>query len=374
MAPKKILMFVPFYSPHIGGVEIYAEELTTLLREAGHEVRIVAPRIFPPGASPSDSSILTYPAWEPIHNFPVPNIFSSEYTKIRALLDHEPVDIVIGHTRFFLSSLLGFWYAKKRGVPYLHIEHGATFVQFGNPLVRFFAYLYDQTCGRYLLTKSNHVIAISKAVRGFLLRFIPDEKISVIYRSLELSSSPPPHTFWSSLSPKHLKILFVGRVVRSKGVYELLDAAASLDFDWELVYVGDPTEESLLTEKAEAKGIADRVHFTDLVSPEEIPSFLAGADVLVNPSYTEGLPTTVLEAALLGVPVIATDVGGTREISSAITLVPLKNASALSRELQSFNVEGEKLKSKKEVSIVSQKFSKEAAIQQFERVFISLTS
>ena len=46
----------------------------------------------------------------------------------------------------------------------------------------------------------------------------------------------------------------------------------------------------------------------------DIVNILSITDVLVNPSYSEGLPTSILEAASIGVPVVATDVGGTKEI------------------------------------------------------------
>jgi glycosyltransferase involved in cell wall biosynthesis len=59
-------------------------------------------------------------------------------------------------------------------------------------------------------------------------------------------------------------------------------------------------------------GLAGRVEFLGYVS--DMPSLYADADLVVQSSLTEGLPNVILEAAFLEVPVLATDVGGTREI------------------------------------------------------------
>ena len=62
------------------------------------------------------------------------------------------------------------------------------------------------------------------------------------------------------------------------------------------------------------RSISKNAIFLGQKNSDEIIKYLSIADIFVNPSYAEGLPTSVLEAGSLGVPIIATDVGGTREI------------------------------------------------------------
>jgi glycosyltransferase involved in cell wall biosynthesis len=74
-----------------------------------------------------------------------------------------------------------------------------------------------------------------------------------------------------------------------------------------LFYIGDGPDRALLSEDG-------RVRLLGELDDEEIAGVLNACDVFVNPSHNEGLPNTVLEAGAVGLPVIATDVGGTREI------------------------------------------------------------
>ncbi|MGB8377476.1 MAG: glycosyltransferase, partial [Rhodanobacteraceae bacterium] len=69
--------------------------------------------------------------------------------------------------------------------------------------------------------------------------------------------------------------------------------------------------------------------------PEQVAEWIAASDVLTLPSWSEGYPNVVVEAIACGRPVVATDVGGTREIVSAVNgiLVPPRDADALEHAL-----------------------------------------
>jgi glycosyltransferase involved in cell wall biosynthesis len=96
------------------------------------------------------------------------------------------------------------------------------------------------------------------------------------------------------------------------------------------VLVGDGRFREALIAHARAAGIADRVRFSGGLA--DVRPALAAADVFVQASDEEGLPVAVLEAMAMGVPVVATDVGGTREaVNDGVTglLVPARDAAAL---------------------------------------------
>ena len=80
-----------------------------------------------------------------------------------------------------------------------------------------------------------------------------------------------------------------------------------------LLIVGEGPYKNRLMKIAQGSGCRD-IYFLGARTQEEIVNILNATDIFVNPSYSEGLPTTVIEACAVGVPVIATDVGGTREI------------------------------------------------------------
>lgn len=105
--------------------------------------------------------------------------------------------------------------------------------------------------------------------------------------------------------------LFVGRLVRDKGVFDLVKAFATLNArhgQWELWMVG-PDEEGLqATLQAEGERLGARIRwFGPTPSPE---CYMAAADVFVLPSYREGFGSVVIEAAACGIPTIAYRIDG----------------------------------------------------------------
>ena len=96
-------MFVPFYPPHTGGVEYYAEELALYLSQSGCTITILTPQI--PGTARytqlENIQIIPYPAFEIIHNYPIPKFWRKNCWKIMSNLRNNPPNIIITHTRFF---------------------------------------------------------------------------------------------------------------------------------------------------------------------------------------------------------------------------------------------------------------------------------
>ncbi len=105
--------------------------------------------------------------------------------------------------------------------------------------------------------------------------------------------------------------LFVGRLVRDKGIFDLVEAFATLNArhgQWELWMVG-PDEEGLQARlQAEGERLGARIRW---FGPTPVPErYMATADVLVLPSYREGFGSVIIEAAACGIPAIAYRVDG----------------------------------------------------------------
>jgi glycosyltransferase involved in cell wall biosynthesis len=128
-------------------------------------------------------------------------------------------------------------------------------------------------------------------------------------------------------------LVCVGRLDRYKGHDHLVEAFAALIRERpraRLLLVGDGRFREALTVQVRSAGLSDRVRFTGALG--DVRPALAAADVFVQASDEEGLPGAVLEAMAMGLPVVATDVGGTREaVDDGVTglLVPPRDASAL---------------------------------------------
>jgi len=107
----------------------------------------------------------------------------------------------------------------------------------------------------------------------------------------------------------------VGRLIERKGYHYLLDAFAELAKKapgCRLVLAGDGEQRPALEEKARALGLQSQVAF--LGQRADIPAVLESFDLFVLPSLQEGLPTVILESMACAVPVVATDIPGTREL------------------------------------------------------------
>ena len=123
----------------------------------------------------------------------------------------------------------------------------------------------------------------------------------------------------TELITENFVFLFVGRIVRDKGINELMAAFQRLNEKYpetELVLVGayeeslDPvSEETLAIIKENAA-----VHHVGVKTGDDLVAEYAAADCFVFPSYREGFPNTVLEAGAMGLPSIVTDINGSREI------------------------------------------------------------
>ncbi len=113
------------------------------------------------------------------------------------------------------------------------------------------------------------------------------------------------------------RLLYVGRLASEKGIPVLIESLAGLKqqgYEFELVLVGDGPERTSLEEIVKATGLGDRVIFAGYLDQAAVARYLRESDVLVLPSFAEGVPVSLMEAMALGVPVISTYVGGIVEL------------------------------------------------------------
>ena len=315
----KILQFLPYFPPHVWGVEAFAKERSSAFSEQKKWKLINV--VFSPGQPENLTSyeqdgytVIKLPAFELISNFPVPKIrsptFWSQIQKIKA----EKADIIQTHTRFFFSSFLWWLLAKLRKIKRIHIEHGSGFVKGLSWRKTAFARCYDQIFWRLIFRLADSLVAISEANLRFIQQFMR-KKISVIYRGFNL----PPVLREKKEKPDQILIGFVGRLVKLKGVDLLIEAFAELEQEHrnlKLQIIWDGEERFALEKQVESLGIWDKISFLWYQIPEKVYSdFLPHIDVFVNPSLQEGLPTTVIEALFAQCITVATDVGGTKEIT-----------------------------------------------------------
>lgn len=315
----RILVFSPFYPPHKGGLESHSDEFNKYLSAQGTQVSVFTPRI--PQDSPEREirhdgvGIIRFPALELIHNYPLPKFWQKRFWQLWQELYTKPYDVVVSRTRFFFTSLMALRFAKKTALPLVHIEHGSDFTHFNNSFKTWLGMLYDRTCGAFVLRHSDRVIGNSEASARFVYQ-LSGRDCTVIYRGVEkeIILATAPNDSIKKLYPEKLIIGFVGRLIDGKGVYDLIDAFSLIQHNAVCFIIGNGPEKSRLERIAKERGVADRVVFFGEKSFTETIALLKIFDIFVNPSYVEGIPTSVIEAALCHKAIIATNVGGTREI------------------------------------------------------------
>jgi len=231
----------------------------------------------------------------------------------------------IVHTHTPKPGLLGQVAARLAGVPIVvNTLHGFYFHDRMPWMWRRFYILMERIaaqCSDVILSQNHD--DIQTAIRE---RICPPEKIKFLGNGIDLErfdrARLDPRTIqdrrrqWN-IPEDALVIGFVGRLVREKGVLELMQAmqqVLSQIPNTRLLVIGpvDGEKRDALTPAiAQEYGIAHACIFTGLQT--EMPEFYALMDLFVLPSYREGFPRTPMEASAMGVPCIVTDIRGCRE-------------------------------------------------------------
>lgn len=114
----------------------------------------------------------------------------------------------------------------------------------------------------------------------------------------------------------HNRLIYVGHVIKTKGIRELIEATVRVPEIKELLILG-PFESSFVEELKEIARVRENgqwIQFVGVVDNGQVLNHLLKSSIFLLPSYTEGFPISVLEAMAMGCPVIATNVGAIPEM------------------------------------------------------------
>ena len=230
---------------------------------------------------------------------------------IRQIIREQGIDIVHCHQYTpWVYGWMAAWGTKARVV---FTEHG----RFHPDRYRYKAILFNP----FFALTTEAVVAISNATRDALTRyeFLPRRRIQVIYNGLgPLDVAPEARSEVRKALGIASDELLLGTVARLDPVKNQLMMLASfkevlkIKANTWLLLVGDGPSRQSLESAAEDLGIAERVIFTGFI--ENPARYLAAMDIFLLSSHTEGTSMTLLEAMNLGIPAVATRVGGNPEI------------------------------------------------------------
>jgi glycosyltransferase involved in cell wall biosynthesis len=245
--------------------------------------------------------------------FPIYEFHSYDPTillQIRRLIEREKIDII--HTHEVRSDIVGLACGKLCGVPVMTTLHG--WIQNG-----FKGRLFTKI-DKNILRFFDHVICVSERMKQEVCRFgVKQGSFTVLHNALVIENfqrNMEDRGFRNETAVRANCFLIgnIGRLSPEKGHADFIRAAAIVLKKYRnarFVLIGKGDDEHCLRELARGLGIENEIVFagyrTDMV---HIYNTL---DLVVQSSYTEGMPNVILEALAMEVPVIATDVGGTSE-------------------------------------------------------------
>ncbi len=212
---------------------------------------------------------------------------------------------VAANASFYRKSIfikLGKFFKKK---VILHV-HAADFVDF-------FDASKDQNRIINTISICDKLVVLSKSWKEYF------ESIGISKSKIEILNNiiPPPIKLDIEPDNDHFKLLFLGEIGKRKGVYDILEVLKkdkNYYSDKLILKIGGNLEEEKLVQTIKQFELGDFVKFEGWVRGTKKVECLNWADVVMLPSYNEGLPIAILESMSYGLPVISTNVGGIPEI------------------------------------------------------------
>ena len=319
----------------VGGLFRHVQDLTRELAARGHQVGIVADSLHTDALSEERLHRLRPFAPLGIHSLPIPRMFGPDdifsALKVRRLADDLSVDVLHGHgAKGGLNARLARIGARTRVA--LYTPHGGVL-----------NYAPGSLAGR-AFRQVEHLLAA--ATDGIVFESAFAEAAYIEQIAPPRCPAPVIH---NGLTPEEFEpivpnadaadFVFIGEFRPVKGIASLLDALAPLRAPdgrpATLAMAGSGPDQPAIEAQIARLGLEARVTLLG-VKPARPTLHLGRCEVV--PSLAESLPYVILEAASANRPVIATDVGGVREIfgPTAASLVPAGDTPALARAMQGF--------------------------------------
>lgn len=210
------------------------------------------------------------------------------------------------HTCSGLSYFLDGAYvllAGLRGVPVVLHIHGGRFDRFLDGLSP-----SARAVARFIARRAARVVVLSDEWERRLAARLPGAHLAVIENGV---AEPLPMV--ARKIPGETLVLFLGNMCQGKGVWDAVDCARTFGPGVRLALVGGEAEPGIahaLHEHLAREGLQERVSLVGPAVGAAKQQWLRDADIFVLPSYSEGVPIAMLEAAAAGLPLIVTPVGG----------------------------------------------------------------
>lgn len=304
----RIIQVSPYSWDAPGGVQIHIRQLTRHLEERGHEVLVLAPGDVPGRHGNALIVGETFTTWA---NGSVAKISISPRTLralARAMRDFAP-DVVHVHEPF--APAIGLKAVMSSPAPVVGTFHS----YYARETMEGRVYTAIAPLLRPVWQRVNKRIAVSQAARHSAKGRLGKGDVTILPNGVEVdrfANAAPAHDV-----PPGRKLLFVGRLEPRKGLPFAMRAFARLADrypDLSLIVVGDGPERDAIDELPPA--LRARVHMKGKVSYEALPTYHRASDIFISPATgAESFGIVLVEAMAAGLPVVASNIPGYREVA-----------------------------------------------------------
>jgi glycosyltransferase involved in cell wall biosynthesis len=310
----KICMIISTPFPPKEGIGYYTYNLSKKLIEKGHEVIVITRGSWNKIQRQviEDIDVIRvpfvpiYPFYLKIHGIFVNKVLKSLESQIDIVHIHSPLPPFV-----------------KTSHPMITTVHTPMLTDFRQVKIKSFYSLFSKISARFisfplekkLIQSSNIITTVSKSVAQELKEFYSESKsIDVVENGVDEKFFCPK----KEKTKENIKYgIFVGRIDREKGLFDLVECGKYICKErpeFYFIIAGKGRDLKNLKNKAKKVGLQDKFIFLGQVDKENLVKLYQDATLFIFPSYHEGLPSVVLEAMSCGLPIIATDVRGNRDL------------------------------------------------------------
>lgn len=323
-----ILMASTFFSPHIGGIENHVLNLSSHLANSGHRVTIITSLLpeMKPYEIQDDIEIVRVqsffmPGW-PCRSLSSFGFATDADKVISRIVKKQNTEIIHAHGHHYPLTWSALNTGRRLNVPSVLTIHGMYALNPTNLLAKTVEEVFNRTVLRQQLRKTAAVIGLTPTVTDFARKYgssfnkyftIPNGIDTRIYR--ENSKKKEKYREEYGIPRQKVVVLFRGRFSYVKGVLELAEVAKAFvqqHKDAFFVFVGGgPLYERL---KEKLKSIEANSKIVAWTPPSEVHELYIASDIYVLPSKWEALPITIIEAMASLLHIVATPVGGIKDV------------------------------------------------------------
>jgi glycosyltransferase involved in cell wall biosynthesis len=323
-----MVISTPF--PPEEGIGYYAYNLSKNLIKRGHSVTIATRGNFTYEKNEFEGITIIkapffpiYPFHVNIHNFFMNRIFGDLHNQYDIVHMHTPLTLPVKTTLPIVSTIHNSVIANVQFVKIINLH------AVGHILLSRISYSLISD----LIDKSKIITTVSNSVAEDIKKYYGVKNPLVLGNGVDLELFKPDERIH-----KENCILFVGRISYVKGVNDLVECARILSKKYDITFTlaGRGELEQKIKKLIEGENLDKTIRLVGQVGRERLLSMYQKARIFLIPSYYEGLPTVLLEAMACGLPVVATNVSGCKDVISHGyngLLIPPKSPERMAQEI-----------------------------------------